>query len=91
MLREQIRAAQERAVGGRGAAEHDVVAAAGAGVAAVDHEFLGAEPGLTRLLIQRLGDVRPPRPSSCAGWMLTSMTPGSGVTLMTLRRGSGGG
>ena len=36
--------AQERAVGRGGAAEHDVVAAAGAGVAAVEHEFLGAEP-----------------------------------------------
>ena len=26
-----------------------------------------------------------------AGWTLTSITPGSGVTLSTLRRGSGGG
>ncbi len=25
------------------------------------------------------------------GWTLTSMTPGSGVTLMTLMRGSAGG
>ena len=37
------RAAQERAVG-RAAAEHHVVAAAGARVAAVDLNFVGAEP-----------------------------------------------
>ena len=53
---QQIRAAQERAVGGLAGAEHDMVAAAGAGVAAVDHEFLGAEPGLPSLLVKRLGD-----------------------------------
>ncbi len=40
---QQIGAAQERAVGGRGAADDDVIAAAGAGVAAVEHEFFGAE------------------------------------------------
>ena len=41
---EQVRPAQERTVGRRRTAEHDVVAAAGAGVAAVDHELVGAEP-----------------------------------------------
>ncbi len=41
---EQVGPAQERAVGRRRAAEHDVIAAAGAGVAAVDHELVGAEP-----------------------------------------------
>ena len=41
---EQVGPAQERAVGGRGAADDDVVAAAGAGVLAVDHELVGAEP-----------------------------------------------
>ena len=49
---EQIGPAQERAVGRRRAAEHDVIAAAGAGVAAVDHELVGAEPGEPRLLVE---------------------------------------
>ena len=40
---QQVGPAQERAVGRRRAAEHDVVAAAGAGVPAVEHELLGAE------------------------------------------------
>ncbi len=53
---EQVRAAKEGAVGGRGRAEHDVVAAAGAGVAAVDHELLGAEPRQARLLVEHFGD-----------------------------------
>ena len=50
---EQIGAPQERAVGRRRAAEHDVVAAAGAGVPAVEHELLGAQPAEARLLVQR--------------------------------------
>ena len=33
-----------------------MVAAAGAAVAAVDHEFFRAEPRLPRLLVKRLGD-----------------------------------
>jgi hypothetical protein len=33
-----------------------VIAAAGAGVLAVDHELVGAEPGLPRLLIDAFGD-----------------------------------
>ena len=59
---QQIRAAQERAVVGRRAADHDVVAAAGAGVAAVDHELVGAEPRLPRLLVdcRRGGDAVAP-------------------------------
>ena len=40
---EQIGPAQERAVRRREAAEHDVVAAAGADMPAVEHELLGAE------------------------------------------------
>ena len=40
---EQVGPAQDRAVGRRRPAEHDVVAAAGAGVPAVDHELLGAQ------------------------------------------------
>ena len=50
---QQVGTAQERAVVGRRAADHDVVAAAGAGVAAVDHELVGAEPRLPRLLVDR--------------------------------------
>ena len=54
---QQIGPAQERAVGGGCAAEHDVVAAAGAGVAAVDHELVGAEPRLPRFLVDAARDV----------------------------------
>ena len=46
---EQVGAAQERAVGRRDAAGDDVVAAAGADVAAVEPELLGAEAELRRL------------------------------------------
>ena len=53
---QEIRAAQQRAVGGRGAAEGDVVAAAGAGVGAVERELLGAEPCQPGLLVERLDD-----------------------------------
>ena len=49
---EQIGPAQERAVGGLEAAEHDVIAAAGAGMAAVDHELVGAEPREMGLLVE---------------------------------------
>ena len=50
---QQIGPAQERRVGRRRAAEHDVIAAAGADVAAVDHELVGAEPRLPRLFVER--------------------------------------
>ena len=49
---EQVRAAQQRAVFGGGTAEGGVVAAAGAGMPAIEHEFLGAQTGQTRLFIQ---------------------------------------
>ena len=39
---QQVGPAQERRIGRRCAAEHEVIAAAGAGVAAVDHELLGS-------------------------------------------------
>ncbi len=39
---EQIGAAQERAIRRRGAAQDEVIAAARAGVTAVDHELLAA-------------------------------------------------
>ena len=51
--REQIGPAQERRVGRRRAADHDMVAAAGAGVAPVGQELVGAEPRQPRLLIER--------------------------------------
>ena len=49
---QQVGPAQERAVGRRRAAEDDVVAAAGAGVPAVEHELLGAQPRLPGLLVE---------------------------------------
>ena len=39
----------------RGTAEHHMVAAAGAGVAAVHHELVGAEAGEPRVLVERRG------------------------------------
>ena len=48
---QQVGPAQEGAVHRRRAAHHDMVAAAGAGVAAVDHELVGAEAALARLLV----------------------------------------
>ena len=50
---QQIGPAQERAVGRRRAAEHDVIAAAGAGVSAVEHEFFGAQPALPGFVVER--------------------------------------
>ena len=49
---QQVGAAQQRAVGRGGASERHVVAAAGAGVAAVEHELLGGEPREARLLVE---------------------------------------
>ena len=54
---EQIRPAQERRIGRRGAAEHEVVAAAGATVAAVEHELLGRQPRLVGGVVQELGVI----------------------------------
>ena len=54
---EEVRAAQEGTVLGRGAAEGHVIAAAGTGVASVDHELLGRQPAEPRGLEQRLGAV----------------------------------
>ena len=50
---EQIGPAQEGRIGGRGAADDDVVAAAGAGVAAVEHEFFGAEAAEMGFFVKR--------------------------------------
>ena len=50
---EQIRSAQHRRIEGCRSADDDVVAAAGSGVAAVGHEFVGAKPAQPRLLVER--------------------------------------
>ena len=54
---QQIGPAQERRIRRRAAADHDMIAAAGAGVAAVDQKTVGAEPRLRGVLIQAEGDV----------------------------------
>ena len=51
--REQIRPAQERAVRRRQPAHHDVIAAARAGMPAVQHELLGNQPRRFRIFIER--------------------------------------
>ena len=61
---QQVGAAQQRAVGGVGAAERHVVAAAGAGVGAVELELLGAEPGQPGLGVERLDDRRAAPPTT---------------------------
>ena len=53
---QQIGPAQERRVRRARGADHDVIAAARAGVAAVEHEFLGAEPRLPRFFVERRRD-----------------------------------
>ena len=47
---------EEWAVGRARAAEHDVIAAARARVPAVEHELLGHEPRVVRVLVETLGD-----------------------------------
>ncbi|MNV20243.1 hypothetical protein D3C71_1111340 [compost metagenome] len=54
---QHVGAAQERAVGRRGAAQHEVVAAARAGVASVGHELFGGQARLERGLVQEFGVV----------------------------------
>ncbi|EKD60037.1 MAG: hypothetical protein ACD_54C00976G0002 [uncultured bacterium] len=52
---QQIGAAQERAVRRGDAADHNMIAAAGAGMLAVDHEFIGTKAQLAGLFIDRFG------------------------------------
>ena len=52
---EQVGAAQERGIGGCCAAQHEMVAAAGPGVAPVEHELFGREAREARRLVERLG------------------------------------
>ena len=54
---EQVGPAKERAVGGGGSAQHEMIAAAGAGMAPIQHEFFGAQARLARVFIER-GGVR---------------------------------
>ena len=54
---QQIGSAQERAVLRCGSSQDDVVAAAGAGVLAVELEFLGAQTGQSGILVDPGGDV----------------------------------
>jgi hypothetical protein len=58
-------------------------------VAPVEHELLGAEARLARLLVERGRDVAE-RGEGRRGWTFTSITPGSGVTENFSRRGSDG-
>ena len=64
---QQVRAAQERAVGGRPAAEGDVVAAAGARVEAVERELLGAEADPLAPHRTALSCARPAPPTTRSG------------------------
>ena len=52
---EQIGPAQEGAVIGCGATDNDVIAAACAGVATIDHELVSTQTGLAGLFIDRGG------------------------------------
>ena len=52
---QQFGATQERAVGRRGATHHHMVTAAGAGVAAIGHEFFCGQARLESGLVQKLG------------------------------------
>ena len=49
---QQVGPAQEGGVGHRGATEHEVVAPTGAGVAPVEHELLGRQPGFVAGLVE---------------------------------------
>ena len=50
-----IRAPEDRAVRGCCAANRDVIPAPGATMPPVEHEFLGAQPGVMRLFIKGIG------------------------------------
>ena len=54
---QQVRPAQEGAVGRRRPAQHEVVAPARAGMAPVEHELFGGQARLVRRLVQELGAV----------------------------------
>ena len=52
---EQIRAAKNRRILRAFAADDDVIAAAGAGVTSIQHEFFGAETSLARFFVEDRG------------------------------------
>ena len=54
---QQVGTAQERAVLRRFRTHDDMIATTGAGVATIDHEFLGAESGEACFVVKRLGDI----------------------------------
>src|SRR6516164_4415209 len=54
---EQVGSAQERAVGRGRSSQRNVIAAAGADVATVDHELVGAKPAETRFLVERVREL----------------------------------
>src|SRR5882724_9910293 len=54
---EQIGPPEKRRVSRSGAPKHDVISAAGADMAAVEHEFVSAEPALTGLFIENRGGL----------------------------------
>ncbi len=62
---QQVRAAQQRAVLRTRRAQGNVIATAGARVATVEHELLGAQAGLARLLVQGGGVVHQLAPAVC--------------------------
>ena len=57
--------AQERAIVNARATDNDVIAAACAGVAAVDHEFVGAQATVARVFVERARDVDALAPAGC--------------------------
>jgi len=51
---QQIGPPQHRGIGGRRPAKDDMIAAAGTGMASIGHEFVGAKPDLTGILVKAL-------------------------------------
>ena len=88
---QQVGPPEERAVCRRRAAQHEVIAAAGPGVASVEHELLGSEARLPARPRRAPSSARRADPSRSAGCTFTSITPGSGVTRKCGSRGSSGG
>ena len=62
---QKIRPPQKRTVRRRAAAECDVIAPAGAGVPTVYLEFLGRQPHLPRLFVERGGELAQGSPGRC--------------------------
>src|SRR5262245_34897963 len=86
----QVGSAQEGAVGRGRSSQRDVIAAASADVATVDHELVGAKPAETRFLVERVRELDGLAPIH-GGLNIDLDDAGIGVTLMKFKRGSGGG